>query len=50
VHLAAAVEGTPDEGVRRLVVVTGRVRGATLDADYDVLQTVLETIVVGGPQ
>ena len=42
-----AGEGTADE-VSRLVVATGRVRGATLDADYDVLQSVLETLVVGG--
>ena len=46
VHLAAAVDGSAD--VSRLVVATGRVRGATLDADYDVLQSVLETLVVGG--
>ena len=45
VHLAAAVDGSAD--VSRLVVATGRVRGATLDADYDVLQSVLETLVVG---
>ena len=48
VHLAAAVEAAPDDDVSRLVVATGRVRGATLDADYDVLQSVLETLVVGG--
>ena len=47
VHLAAAVEGDADD-VSRLVLATGRVRGATLDADYDVLQSVLETLVVGG--
>ena len=47
VHLAAAVDSAPDE-VSRLVLATGRVRGATLDADYDVLQSVLETLVVGG--
>ena len=56
-HLAAVVDGTTDDGttddgtahdVSRLVVATGRVRGATLDADYDVLQSVLETLVVGG--
>ncbi len=46
VHLAAAVDESTD--VSRLVVATGRVRGATLDADYDVLQSVLETLVVGG--
>jgi hypothetical protein len=51
VHLAALVDGAPDgvaDDVSRLVVATGRVRGATLDADYDVLQSVLETLVVGG--
>jgi hypothetical protein len=48
VHLAAAVEDAPDDDVSRLVVATGRVRGATLDADYDLLQSVLETLVVGG--
>ena len=48
VHLAAEVEaGEPDE-LSRLVVATGRVRGASLEADYDVLQSVLETLVVGG--
>ena len=51
VHLAAAVDaGAPDDDVSRLVVATGRVRGATLDADYDVLQSVLETLVVGGTE
>jgi len=50
VHLAAAVEGSPDDHLSRLVVATGRVRGASLDADYDVLQSVLETLVVGGPR
>jgi hypothetical protein len=48
VHLAAAVEEPGDDEVSRLVVATGRVSGATLDADYDVLQSVLETLVVGG--
>ena len=48
VHLAAAVDDAPDDDVSRLVVATGRVRGATLDADYDLLQSVLETLVVGG--
>jgi hypothetical protein len=48
VHLAAAVDTAPDDDVSRLVVVTGRVSGATIDADYDVLQSVLETLVVGG--
>jgi hypothetical protein len=54
VHLAAVVDGSAAEGtadeVSRLVVATGQVRGATLDADYDVLQSVLETLVVGGAQ
>lgn len=49
VHLAAGVDA-PDavDDVSRLVVATGRVGGATLAADYDVLQSVLETLVVGG--
>ena len=38
----------PDDDLSRLVVATGRVRGAGLEADYDVLQLVLETLVVGG--
>jgi hypothetical protein len=37
-----------DAGVSRLVVATGRVRGSALEADYDMLQSVLETLVVGG--
>jgi hypothetical protein len=48
VHLASAVEAAPENDVTRLVVATGRVSGASLDADYDVLQSVLETLVVGG--
>jgi len=52
VHLAAAVDASSADGsaadVSRLVLATGRVRGAALDADYDVLQSVLETLVVGG--
>ena len=48
VHLAAAVEAPAPDEVSRLVVATGRVSGATLDTDYDVLQSVLETLVVGG--
>ena len=48
VHLAAAVDAEAGDDVSRLVVATGRVRGATLDADYDLLQSVLETLVVGG--
>jgi hypothetical protein len=48
VHLASAVEADAADGVSRLVLATGRVSGATLDADYDVLQSVLETLVVGG--
>ena len=47
-HLASAVAAAPDDDVSRLVVATGRVSGATLDADYDVLQSVLETLGVGG--
>jgi len=48
VHLAAALDAVPEHSVSRLVVAVGRVRGATLDDDYDVLQSVLETLVVGG--
>lgn len=48
VHLAAAVEPAADDEVSRLVVAIGTVRGADLDADYDVLQSVLETLVVAG--
>ena len=48
VHLAAGVGPGPDDDLSRLVVATGRVRGAGLAADYDVLQSVLETLVVGG--
>ena len=58
VHLAVAVDdaapGGADDGdteragVSRLLLATGRVRGAGLDADYDVLRSVLETVVVGG--
>ena len=36
-------------GPGRFVVATGRVRGAGLEADYDTLQSVLETVVVGEP-
>ena len=32
----------------RLLLATGRVRGDALDADYDLLRSVLETLVVGG--
>lgn len=46
-----AVEGLDGDGVvagaGRFVVATGRVRGAGLEADYDTLQSVLETVVVG---
>jgi hypothetical protein len=38
----------PDVAFARLLLVTGRVRGASLDADYDLLQSVLESLVVGG--
>ena len=48
VHLAADVDPTPHDDLSRLVVATGRVRGASLAADYDVLQSVLETLVLGG--
>jgi hypothetical protein len=48
VHLASLVDDAAEDEVSRLVVATGRVRGATLDADYDLLQSVLETLVVGG--
>lgn len=52
VHLAVAVDqptGTPDEPSRvRLLLATGRVQGSGLDADYDLLQSVLETVLVGG--
>ena len=55
VHLAVAVDESagdaPDDGdagLSRLLVATGRVRGSGLDADYDALQSVLETVVVGG--
>ncbi len=48
VHLAAGVDPAPHDDLSRLVVATGSVRGASLDTDYDVLQSVLETLVVGG--
>ncbi|MFL6169538.1 MAG: hypothetical protein ACJ711_07690 [Ornithinibacter sp.] len=48
VPLAAGVDQGADDDLSRLVVATGRVRGASLDADYDLLQSVLETLVVGG--
>ncbi len=57
VHLAVAVDDavagatdddTGDAGLSRLLLATGRVRGSGLDADYDALQSVLETVVVGG--
>lgn len=48
VHLAAGVDPVGPDDVSPLVVATGRVRGANLAADYDVLQSVLETLVVGG--
>ena len=48
VHLAAGVDPVEHHDLSRLVVATGRVRGTSLDADYDVLQSVLETLVVGG--
>ena len=57
VHLAVAVDDAVagagdddagDAGLSRLLLATGRVRGSGLDADYDALQSVLETVVVGG--
>ena len=56
VHLATAVDPVGDEadqtdadaGFTRLVLATGLVRGTGLDADYDALQSVLETLSVGG--
>ncbi|WP_377639404.1 hypothetical protein [Oryzobacter terrae] len=55
VALVSLVDETPAEGATgatgaaadRFVVATGRVRGVGLEADYDTLQSVLETIVVG---
>lgn len=44
VHLATTLAA--DGPVSRTVLVVGRVRGAGLDADYDALQGVLETLVV----
>ncbi len=52
VSLVEDVDVDPDaelggEAASRFVVATGRVRGAGLEADYDTLQSVLETVVVG---
>lgn len=44
VHLVTALAPTPE--VARVLHVTGRVAGSGLDADYDQLQQVLETLVV----
>lgn len=44
VHLATPLD--PTETVSRHVLAVGRVRGAGLDADYDALQAVLESLVV----
>ncbi len=44
VHLATALD--PTEVVSRHVLAVGRARGAGLDADYDALQAVLESLVV----
>lgn len=44
VHLATTLAGDGD--VSRHVLVVGRVRGAGLDADYDALQGVLESLVL----
>ncbi|MBM6403512.1 hypothetical protein JQN72_04550 [Phycicoccus sp. CSK15P-2] len=46
VHLATTVADA--DPVSTHVVAVGRVRGAGLDDDYDLLQTVLETLVVEG--
>jgi hypothetical protein len=43
----SADDGRPDAAFARLLLATGRVRGAGLDADYDVLQSVLESLAVG---
>ncbi|MGL4175285.1 MAG: hypothetical protein ACRCSN_04335 [Dermatophilaceae bacterium] len=43
---ASAEPVTPGESVTRFVHAVGRVRGAGLADDYDVLQSVLETLVV----
>ncbi|MFQ6171006.1 hypothetical protein ACK8HX_05320 [Oryzobacter sp. R7] len=45
VVLATSPDGSDDAAP--FVVATGRVRGSGVDDDYDVLQGVLETIVVG---
>ncbi|MGG5259001.1 hypothetical protein [Phycicoccus avicenniae] len=44
VHLVTALAAT--DAAARLLHVTGRVAGSGLDADYDQLQQVLETLVV----
>lgn len=52
VHLAVAVDEPGGDGAGtapvRLILATGRVRGSGIDADYDQLRAVLETVVVGG--
>lgn len=48
VHLATAVGPADDPSVAQFVHVVGRVRGAGLGADYDILQAVLDTLVVEG--
>lgn len=44
VHLVTPAPG--DSEMTQFVAATGVVRGATLDADYDTLQAVLETLIV----
>ncbi|WP_299444904.1 hypothetical protein [uncultured Phycicoccus sp.] len=44
VHLATTLD--PTDVVSRHVLAVGRARGAGLDADYDALQAVLESLVV----
>ena len=48
VHLATTLAPAVEGVVSRHVHVVGRVRGSGLDADYDALQGVLETLVVEG--
>lgn len=61
VHLAVAVDRPTEQSeqseqngqngerpLARLLLATGRVQGDALDADYDLLRSVLETLVVGG--
>lgn len=48
VEVVLATASGADEDASPFVVASGRVRGAGLDDDYDLLQGVLETLVVGG--